>query len=104
MNRDANKEKLLSADLDADTVDRFCQQVESRGFKKKRALSAAVRLWLSIPNELQAHIMSGECGDDVLGGLLKYIAGNRIDVLRREFRGLAVKSTEAPEEGQRGGT
>jgi len=102
MTRDA-KEKLLSADLEGEVVDRFCEQVESRGFKKKRALSAAVRLWLSIPNELQAFLMSGECGDNVLTGLLRYIASNRIDVLRREFHDLSVKSTQGTEGGHNEG-
>ena len=85
------EEKILSADLDSELVDRFCQQVETRGFKKKRALKGAVELWMSLPAALQAYILGGECGEDVLEGLLKYIIGDQMDSLRKEFHGLRAK-------------
>lgn len=73
------EEKIISADLNSELVDRFCRQVETRGFKKKHALRGAVELWLSLPAALQAHILGGECGEDILEGLLKYIFGNQMD-------------------------
>ncbi len=89
------KEKLLSADLDSALVDRFYEQVESRGFKKKRALQGAVALWVSLPVGLQAHVLAGECGEDVLAGTIKYILRNQMDDLREKFDDLRPRSEES---------
>lgn len=82
------KEKLLSAELAAELVEKFAEQVKNHGFKQKRALQGAVELWLSLPASLQAHILSGECGEDVLAGMIRYIVTNRIDALREKLESL----------------
>jgi len=92
------KQKLLSADLDSAVVERFYEQVENRGFKKKRALQGAVEFWLSLPVGLQAHILTGECGQDVLAGAIKYILRNQMDELREKFDDLRTKSHD-PSQG-----
>jgi hypothetical protein len=93
-------EKVLSADLDSELVDKFCEQVDIRGFKKKRAIQGAIELWLSLPSALQAYILGGECQKDMLAGLLEYIIKNQIDVLRERFGDLMVKpSGDAKETG-----
>jgi len=50
-------EKLLSASIPAQVADAFLEQADERGFKKKRALSAAVKLWAELPREIQANLM-----------------------------------------------
>jgi hypothetical protein len=51
-------EKLLSADIDCKTVDKFLSQASQRGFTKKRVLAAAVKLWTELPLEAQARLLS----------------------------------------------
>ena len=81
-----SRQKPLSAELDFELVDSFCGQTDANGFKQKSALRGAVQLWLSLPPALQAHILSDECEEDVLGSVIKYIVRNRIDALRANLR------------------
>ena len=92
-----SKEKMLSADVDSAVVDRFFEQVESRGFVKKRALRGAIELWLSLPEGVQAHILTGECGEDVLAGVVKYIFRNRMDAIREKLESLGVRAPDTPQ-------
>ncbi len=65
------EKKMLSADLPAELVSGFRTQTSQRSFRKKRALSGAVKLWVSLPVDLQVHVISGGCGENVLKGLLE---------------------------------
>ncbi len=80
-----NQEKLLSADIDSKLVDKFLSQMETRGFKKKRSVAAAIQLWISLPSELQAKAMAGALGEDVFSGLLHYLIDNEISQIRAKF-------------------
>jgi hypothetical protein len=51
-------ERLLSADMDHQIVAEFLNQASDRGFTKKRALAAAVKLWIRLPLEMQARLLS----------------------------------------------
>jgi hypothetical protein len=77
--------KVISAELDSELVERFCNQVDARGFKKKRALAGAVELWLSLPPSLQAYVLSDECGEDVFAEMMNYILNNQIDQIRERI-------------------
>jgi hypothetical protein len=85
-------------DLESRLVDAFYQQVETRGFKKKRALQGVVELWLSLPVGLQAQILAGECGPDVLDGAVRYILRNQMDNLREKFGDLRAESNARTQE------
>lgn len=84
MPRNAN-EKLLSADVDSKLRDEFYKQVENRGFIKKRAIAAALQLWLSLPREVQARALDGAFGNDVISDILNYILNNEITQIRKEI-------------------
>jgi hypothetical protein len=54
----AKDEKLLSADMDSEIVEKFLRQSSERGFTKKRALAAAVEHWTELSLEAQARLIS----------------------------------------------
>ena len=90
MPRNSN-EKLLSGGLDSKLIEEFSRQVKEHGFVKKRALRGAVELWLSLPEGLQVHILSGKCGKDVLAGAMKYLFRNHLDAIREKFETLRLE-------------
>lgn len=90
MPRNSN-EKGLGADLDSQLVDEFRKQVENRGVTMKRALTAAVELWLSLPYEVQTPVLIRECGENVFLGILEFIANNRVDELREKLGNLRAE-------------
>ena len=80
-----SKEKLLSADVDSELRDKFFEQVKNRAFIKKRAIAAALELWLSLPREVQAKALDGAFGNNAISGLLNYILDNEINQIRKEI-------------------
>ena len=54
-----NFEKSLGGMMDSAIVDAFNRQLERFGdsIKKKRALSAAVKLWTELPAEIQIRLL-----------------------------------------------
>lgn len=80
------KEKPLGAELDSELVDAFLKQVESRGFKKKRALGGALKVWISLPTEIQAKTLDDAFGENVFSGLLHYLINNEISQMGVELR------------------
>jgi len=48
--------------MNSGLIDTFAQQTDVRGQKKKRAIEAAVRLWISLPEEVQSKILSQKEG------------------------------------------
>jgi hypothetical protein len=49
-------ERNLGGMMDAELVDLFSEQCDERSFKSKRALWAAVRLWVSLPIDVQSKL------------------------------------------------
>ena len=74
----AKNEKLLSGDVDSKIVDKFLKQVDSRGFKKKRALAAAVQLWMELPEEVQAKQLNQSLESNTFVELVRQIADEQI--------------------------
>ncbi len=54
--------KNLGGMINSELVDIFTEQTDVRGNKKKRAIEAAVRLWISLPEEVQSKILSQSKG------------------------------------------
>lgn len=56
INKDMEAEKNtknLGGEMDSELVDLFSDQVRARNYKSKKALAAAVRTWVNLPEEVQ---------------------------------------------------
>lgn len=87
-----NSEKNLGAMIATDLVDEFTAQVDQRGYKIKRALAAAVKLWKDLPEEIQARLLNQSLDSNSLVEIVQEIVEERIDVGRKAAR----KSLERP--------
>ena len=76
-------EKTLSADVKISLVDAFEKQWKARGQIQKRAVAAALRLWISLPEDLQARLISQELGENDFLSLVRQIVDERIQLSRR---------------------
>jgi hypothetical protein len=74
----AKNEKLLSADIDCKTVDKFLDQASERGFTKKRVLAAAAKLWTELPLEVQARLLSKDTNINSFTELVRQIVDEQI--------------------------
>jgi hypothetical protein len=87
-----NSEKNLGAMIAASLVDEFTEQVDQRGYKIKRALAAAVKLWKDLPEEIQARLLNQSLASNGLGEIVQKIVEERIETGRK----VARKSLERP--------
>ena len=55
--------KPFSVDLFADLADEFSEFVHQRGWKKTRAIAAAIRVFMVLPVTLQVKLMSNQVED-----------------------------------------
>jgi hypothetical protein len=90
-------ERLLSADMDHKIVGRFLKQAKDRGFTKKRALAAAVKLWMELSLENQARLLSQDVDPDSLPTLFdtideqsKKTASNWVDTVDKQIKKTAA--------------
>jgi hypothetical protein len=74
----AKNEKLLSADIECKTVDKFLSQASERGFTKKRVLAAAAKLWIELPLEIQAKLLNQSLDGNSFIDLVRQIADEQI--------------------------
>jgi len=75
-------EKTLSADIKISIADAFEKQWKARGQVQKRAVAAALRLWVSLPEDLQAKLISQELGENDFASLVRQIVDERIELIR----------------------
>jgi hypothetical protein len=47
------------------SIEDFCQQAELRGFKKKKAIEAAIRTWITLPAEIQVQIITSKTKEEI---------------------------------------
>lgn len=73
-------EKTLSADVKISLVDDFEKQWKARGQIQKRAVAAALRLWISLPEDLQARLISQELGENDFLSLVRQIVDEHIQL------------------------
>lgn len=64
--------------MDASLVDEFTEQVDQRGYKIKRSLAAAVRLWLDLPEAVQARLLNQTLEANSLVELVQEIVDEKI--------------------------
>jgi hypothetical protein len=76
-------EKTLAADVKTSLVDAFEKQWKARGQVQKRAVAAALRLWVSLPEDLQAKLISEELGENDFISLVRQIVDERIELRRQ---------------------
>ncbi len=71
-------EKTLAADIKISVLNKFEKQWKARGQVQKRAVEAALRLWTSLPEDLQARLLAGGSGDDNFVSVVQQIVDRRI--------------------------
>lgn len=76
-------EKTLAADVKTSLLDDFAKQWKARGQIQKRAVAAALRLWISLPEDLQARLISQELGENDFLSLVRQIVDERIRLSHR---------------------
>ena len=94
-------EKTLSADVNLSITEAFEKQWKARGQVQKRAVEAALRLWLSLPEHLQARLISQELGENDFLGLVREIVDERIRLSRRTL-GKNIRKRPAKKARQKG--
>lgn len=95
-----NFEKLLSADVDSKLADRFLEQADQRGYKKKRSLAAAVKLWVELPEVVQARLLNQSLDGDSLVELVQQILDEYIEEGRKA--GLKLVERQRKKRTQKG--
>ena len=75
--------------MDAEIVDAFTNQADTRGQIKKSALAAAVRLWTSLPEEIQARLMNRSLSETAFIELINQMLDTRIQEGRKDGQALA---------------
>lgn len=73
-------EKTLAADVKISLLDAFEKQWKSRGQVQKRAVAAALHLWVSLPEDLQARLISQELGENDFLSLVRQIVDEYIQL------------------------
>ena len=76
-------EKTLVADINVSLIDAFEKQWKARGQVQKRAVAAALRLWVSLPEDLQAKLISQELGENDFISLVRQIVDECIELSRQ---------------------
>ncbi|GEM_PF-3728206 len=76
-------EKTLAADIRISLLDEFERQWKVRGQIQKRAVAAALQLWISLPEDMQAKFISQELGGDDFWGLVRQIVDERIKFVQQ---------------------
>jgi len=61
-------------------LDAFEKQWKSRGKVQKRAVAAALHLWISLPEDLQARLISQELGENDFLSLVRQIVDEHIQL------------------------
>ena len=73
------QEILLSAHIDKAVNGEFLSQCDERGFRKKRALQAAVALWTQLPEDMQARLLKQKEASAGLPDLVHQIVDSYLD-------------------------
>jgi len=75
-------EKTLSADVKISLANAFEKQWKARWQVQKRAVEAALRLWISLPEDLQARLISKQLGENDFLSLVRQIVDEHIGLGR----------------------
>ena len=75
--------KTLAADVKISLLNVFEKQWKARGQIQKRAVEAALRLWISLHQDLQARLISQELGENDFLNLVRQIVDEHIQLIRQ---------------------
>jgi len=84
-------EKLLGAHVKIELADRFVQQSDERGYKIKRSLFAAAKLWIELPPEVQSRLLDQSLDTNSFIELVRQIADEQIEKGRQAGRALLAR-------------
>ncbi len=71
-------EKTIAADVPGEVFEAFEEQRQQRGQVKKQALSSAIRLWVSLPEDIQARLLNKALKETAFIELIHEIVDQRI--------------------------
>ncbi len=71
-------EITLAADVSSELFEAFDQQRSDRSQVKKCAVEAAIRLWISLPNEIQARLLSKSLSESHFTELIDSIVDQKM--------------------------
>ena len=74
--------ETMSVDIDKDVYDAFQVQWKARRHYKNDAAEAAIRLWIDLPLEVQAHLIAKDLDANSLIALVREIVDERIEAGR----------------------
>ena len=77
-------------------AERFDAQVKDRGFVKQRASQAALRLWMDLPVEVQARLISQQLNANLLVELVQQALEQRIEAGDRAGEKLVSRQKRKP--------
>ena len=72
--------KTLAAGVKISLLDAFAKQLKARGQVQKRAVAAALHLWISLPEDLQARLIGQELGENDFLSLVRQIVDEHIQL------------------------
>lgn len=78
-------ERTLAADIKTSLLSSFEKQWKTRGQVQKRAVAAALRLWISLPEDLQAKLISRELGQNDFLGIVRETIKEYIKIYQQEL-------------------
>jgi hypothetical protein len=73
-----DNERTLGADIPVDLFDEFNDQCKRLGQIKKEAVRAMVKLWVQLPDEIQAKLINQSLDTDSFVELVSHIANKQI--------------------------
>jgi hypothetical protein len=78
-------ERTLAADIKTSLLSNFEKQWKTRGQVQKRAVAAALRLWISLPEDLQAKLISRELGQNDFLSIVRQTIREYIKIYKQEL-------------------
>ncbi len=89
-------EKTLAADIPTGVFRDFEKQRFQRGQIKKQAITAALNLWISLPEDIQARIINKSLDSNALVELVEQILDQRIEAGQDAGKALAERLNKKP--------
>jgi len=78
-------ERTLAADIKTSLLSSFEKQWKTRGQVQKRAVAAALRLWISLPEDSQARLISQELGQNDFLSLVRQTIKEYLQIYQQEL-------------------
>lgn len=96
-------ESQLIAHVEVELADAFRAQIDKRGHIQKRAMAAAIRLWVDLPVEVQAKLVSESLDSPSLVALVQQIVDDTIEAGRQAGKELQTRQKRKQGQAARAG-